>query len=136
MQLLTEPSIVVISVLGLLAFAAASLAATAPAPPARSRPARAAAAAWRVLVPTLVAAALATVQLLPTAVRLAGTSRAEGLAAAEATLWSSPPERLVETAFPRFFGDPSRNRARGCPSAAGCTTSTIPTWCRSIPACW
>jgi hypothetical protein len=108
MQLLNgEPSTVVISGLGLLAFAAASLAGTAPAPPGESRPARAA-AAWRVLVPPLVAAALAAVQLLPTADRLAGTVRSEGLAAEEATLWSSPPERLVETAFPRFFGDPSR----------------------------
>jgi hypothetical protein len=108
MQLLNgEPSTVVISGLGLLAFAAASLGGTAPAPPARSRPARAA-AAWRVLVPPLVAAALAAVQLLPTADRLAGTVRSEGLAAEEATLWSSSPERLVETAFPRFFGDPSR----------------------------
>jgi len=108
MQLLNgEPSTVVISGLGLLAFAAASLGGSAPAPPGGLRPVRIA-AAWRVLVPPLVAAALAAVQLLPTADRLAGTVRFGGLAATEATLWSSPPERVVETAFPRFFGDPSR----------------------------
>jgi len=111
MQLLNgEPSTVVISGLALLAFAAGGLVETAPPLPGRghrARPPRAA-AAWRVLVPPLVAAVLAAVQLLPTADRLAGTVRSEGLAAAEATLWSSPPERLVETAFPRFFGDPSR----------------------------
>jgi hypothetical protein len=108
MQLLNgEPSTVVISGLGLLAFAAASLGGGAPALPGGLPPARAA-AAWRVLVPPLVAAALAAVQLLPTADRLAGTVRFEGLAAAEATLWSSPPERVVETVFPRFFGDPAR----------------------------
>lgn len=110
MQLLTEPTVVVISGLGLLAFAAASLGGSAPASPGGLRAVRPvrAAAAWRVLVPPLVAVALAAVQLLPTADRLADTVRSGGLAAEEATLWSSPPERVVETAFPRFFGDPSR----------------------------
>jgi hypothetical protein len=86
---------------------AAPVASSRSALPARS-PRPAATAAWRVLVPPLVAAALAAVQLLPAAGRLAGTARSGGLAAEEATLWSSPPERLVETVFPRFFGDPSR----------------------------
>ena len=114
MQVLNgEPSTVVISVLALLALAAGSLAEPAPPLPGRDHRARPAgpgraALAWRVLVPPLAAAALAAVQLLPTADRLAGTVRSEGLAAAEATLWSSPPERLIETAFPRLFGDPSR----------------------------
>jgi len=96
MQLLNgEPSTVVVSGLGLLALAAAAL---------PSRPA----AAWRVLVPIVAAVALAAVQLVPTAGRLAGTVRSGGLPAAEATLWSSPPERLAETVFPRVFGDPAR----------------------------
>ncbi len=96
MQLLNgEPSTVLVSGLGLLALAAAAL---------PSRPA----AAWRVLVPVVAAAALAAVQLVPTAGRLAGTVRSGGLPAAEATLWSSPPARLVETVFPRVFGDPAR----------------------------
>jgi hypothetical protein len=120
MQLLNgEPSTVVVSGLGLLAFAAATLAGTSPAPPGGARRGADAgdaatpspsgpAAAWRVLVPPLVAAALTAVQWLPTADRLAGTVRSGGLAAEEATLWSSPPERLVETVFPHFWGDPVR----------------------------
>jgi len=108
MQVLNgEPSTVAIGGLGLLALAATTISGAYPAPPGGRRPA-AATVAWRVLVPPLVAAALAAVQLLPTADRLAGTARSGGLAAEEATLWSSPPERLVETVFPRFFGDPSR----------------------------
>ncbi len=92
MQLLNgEPSTVVVSGLALLALAAG-----------------AGRAAWRVLVPPLVAAALAAVQLLPAAGRLAGTVRSRGLAPQEATFWSSPPERLVELVLPRFFGDPAR----------------------------
>jgi hypothetical protein len=90
-----EPSTVAVSGLGLLALAATAL---------RTRPA----AAWRVLAPLLAAAALAAVQLLPATGRLAGGARARGLEAEEATLWSSPPRRLVETVFPRFFGDPAR----------------------------
>jgi hypothetical protein len=89
-----EPSTVAVSGLALLALAATAL---------RARPA----AAWRVLALPLAAAALAAVQLLPTAGRLAGSDRARGLAAEEATLWSSPQARLVETVFPHFFGDPA-----------------------------
>jgi hypothetical protein len=96
LQLLNgEPSTVMVSGLGLLALAVAAL-------PRRR------AAAWRVLVPPLLAAALAAVQLLPTAGRLAGTVRSRGLAGQEATLWSSPPARLVEVVLPHFFGDPAR----------------------------
>ncbi|MBV8200460.1 MAG: hypothetical protein JOZ15_07530 [Acidobacteria bacterium] len=62
-------------------------------------------------MPPLAAAALAAVQLVPTAGRFASTVRSQGLAAEEATLWSSPPERLVELAFPRFYGDPARQGA-------------------------
>ncbi|HEV3459692.1 MAG TPA: hypothetical protein VHG32_24330 [Thermoanaerobaculia bacterium] len=103
MQLLNgEPSTVMVSGLALLALAAACLQRKAPHFPA---------AAWRVLVPPLAAAALAAVQLVPTAGRLAGSVRSQGLAPEEATLWSSPPERLVELVFPRFFGDPARQGA-------------------------
>ncbi len=91
-----EPSMMTICCIALAALAAAEL---------RRRPA----AACRALVPLLLALALATVQLLPTAVRLAGTSRALGLPAVEAVHWSLPPARLVELALPHFFGDPSRN---------------------------
>jgi hypothetical protein len=100
LQLLNgEPSTVMVSGLGLLALAVAALV---------EEPATAARRLWRVLVPPLAAAALAAVQLLPTAGRLAVTSRSGGLSQAEATKWSAPPERLVELALPRFFGDPTR----------------------------
>ncbi|HYL04873.1 MAG TPA: hypothetical protein VE075_02475 [Thermoanaerobaculia bacterium] len=122
MQLLNgEPSMVVVSGLALLAFAIGSPPHPLdPLPSLRgegdasspSRPGRFfQPAAWRVLVPPLAAVALAAVQLIPTAGRLAGTARAQGLAPEEATLWSSPPERLVELVFPRFFGDPARQGA-------------------------
>jgi hypothetical protein len=90
-----EPSTAAVTGCALLALAGAAW---------RVRPA----AAWRALVPPLAAAALAAVQLLPTAGRLAGSERAKGLPAEEATLWSSAPARLVETVFPHFFGDPAR----------------------------
>ncbi|HSF41502.1 MAG TPA: hypothetical protein VLT87_17010 [Thermoanaerobaculia bacterium] len=94
LQLLNgEPSTVVMSGLGLLALAAARL-----------RPA----AVARVAVPCAVGLALAAVQLLPTLGRLADSPRSGGLSAEQATVWSSPPARLVEIAFPRFFGDPAR----------------------------
>jgi hypothetical protein len=97
LQLLNgEPSMATLSAIGLLAFAAAAL-------PHRR------AAAWRVLVPLLTAALLAAVQLVPTAGRLAGTARGPGLTPREATLWSSPPQRLIELALPHFFGDPMRS---------------------------
>jgi hypothetical protein len=90
-----EPSTVVMSGLGLLALAA-------------SAAGRRAAAALRVPVPVVVAVLLAAVQLLPTQGRLADSPRSGGLKAGEASVWSMPPERLVEIAFPRFFGDPTR----------------------------
>lgn len=64
--------------------------------------------ALRCAVPFVVAVLLAAVQLLPTWGRLADSPRAGGLPAARANIWSSPPARLVELAFPRFFGDPVR----------------------------
>jgi hypothetical protein len=100
LQLLNgEPSTVMVSGLGLLALAVAALV---------EQPAGAARRLWRVLVPPLAAVAIAAVQLVPTAGRLAVTSRSGGLSTAEATKWSAPPERLVELALPRFFGDPTR----------------------------
>jgi hypothetical protein len=121
MQLLNgEPSTVMVSGLALLALAA-DLAITGcrrpranqrvpdtPSPSLRGFPEPRWPTFCRVLVPPLVAAALAAVQLVPTAGRLAGTARLAGLPPEEATLWSSPPERLVELVFPRFFGDPAR----------------------------
>jgi hypothetical protein len=102
LQLLNgEPVTVVVSGLGLLALALARLARRPFAPAALVR-------ALRVAVPVLAAVALAAVQLLPTAQRLADSPRAGGLDAAAANTWSAPPSRLVELAFPRFFGDPAR----------------------------
>lgn len=97
LQLLNgEPSTVVMSGLGLLALAASA---------AGRRPA----AAARLAVPVLVGVALAVVQLLPTWGRLADSPRGGGLAAEHAGVWSTPPARVVEVFFPRFFGDPARN---------------------------
>jgi hypothetical protein len=61
-------------------------------------------------LPVAVAVALAAVQLVPTWGRLADSPRSGGLPRAQATLWSAPPERLVELVFPRFYGDPARDR--------------------------
>ncbi len=81
----------------------------APAPERRSSPA---AAVARTLAPLalagVVALGLAAVQILPTWARLAGSARAGGLPAARAAVWSAPPARLAELAWPRFFGDPAR----------------------------
>jgi hypothetical protein len=97
LQLLNgEPSTVVMSGLGLLALAASA---------AGLRPA----AAARLPVPVVLAAALAAVQLLPTWGRLADSPRRGGLAAEHAAVWSMPPARVAEVFFPRFFGDPARN---------------------------
>jgi hypothetical protein len=98
LQLLNgEPSTVVLSGLALLALAASAV------PAVGWRP-----AALRVLLPFALALALAAVQLVPTAFRLADSPR-HGLSASQATLWSLPPQRLVEIVFPRFFGDPVRD---------------------------
>ncbi|HSK77070.1 MAG TPA: hypothetical protein VLQ45_11470 [Thermoanaerobaculia bacterium] len=98
LQLLAgEPAACVISGLALLGLAVAT---------AGRRP-----AAWGRLAAGLgLAVLLSAVQLLPTLGRLADSPRAGGLPAAQATLWSSPPARLVELAFPRFFGDPARDQ--------------------------
>jgi len=96
LQLLSgEPSPAVISGLALLALTASA---------AFRRPA----AAPRALLPFLFAAALAAAQLLPTLGRLADTPR-KGLPSPVATLWSTPPARLVEIVLPRFYGDPARD---------------------------
>lgn len=72
----------------------------------RGRPAWRPAA--RMLVPLLFGLAVAAVQLVPTLHRLAESPR-KGLAFAAAADWSMPPARLVETVFPRFFGDGARS---------------------------
>lgn len=108
LQLLNgEPVTVVVSGLGLLSLAAARAAKTLRRPLQLSH-------LWtalRVVVPVAAALALAAVQLVPTAQRLADSPRAGGLDAAQAGTWSAPPVRLVELAFPRFFGDPARPQA-------------------------
>jgi hypothetical protein len=88
-----EPSPAVMSCLALLALAAAAAG-------------RRLAAVARVAVTVLFASALAAVQLLPTSIRLAESPRG-ALSPRVATIWSMPPERLVELVFPRFFGDPT-----------------------------
>jgi hypothetical protein len=90
-----EPSTAMMSALSLLALAASA---------GFRRPA----AAGRVLLPFLMALALAAVQLVPTVARLADSPR-HGLPAGYATVWSLPPSRLAEVIFPRFFGDPARS---------------------------
>jgi hypothetical protein len=95
LQLLNgEPSTVVISGLALLALAASA---------AARRPS----VALRTLLPFAFALALAAAQIVPTLARLADSPR-KNLPASQATLWSMPPERLVEIVFPRFFGDPTQ----------------------------
>ena len=89
-----EPSTAMMCALSLLALAAAA---------GFRRPA----AALRVVLPFAMALALAAVQLVPTAARLADSPR-RGLPAGYATVWSLPPSRLAEVIFPRFFGDPAR----------------------------
>jgi hypothetical protein len=103
LQLLNgEPATVVITGLGLVALAADAGAMA----PGRLR------VLPRVLVPLAVALLLAAAQWLPTWGRLAGSPRAGGLEARRATVWSAPPARVVELAFPRFFGDPTRDHEK------------------------
>lgn len=54
----------------------------------------------------LIALGLGAVQLLPAASRVLESPRAGGL---EEEAWSAPPARLVELAFPRYWGDPQRD---------------------------
>jgi hypothetical protein len=93
LQLLNgEPSTVVMSGLALLALAAEAVV---------RRPAT----APRLLLTFLFALSLSAIQILPTLGRLADSPR-KGLDATQATLWSMPPQRLIEVVLPRFFGDP------------------------------
>jgi hypothetical protein len=106
MQLLNgEPSTVMVSGLALLALAASVALDAGQGDAGQGARLR----ALRIALPPLAAAALAAVQLVPTAARLAGTIRSHGLEAQEATLWSARPGRLVEVLFPRFFGDVARH---------------------------
>ncbi len=103
LQLLNgEPATVVITALAALAMTAASLAGA----PGRVR------ILPRLVVIGTVAVLLAAVQWLPTGGRLASSPRAGGLEASRATVWSAPPARLVEIAYPRFFGDPTRDHEK------------------------
>jgi hypothetical protein len=98
-----EPSTVVMSGLGVLALAVSAAGRTA-----KAAPRAVILVIPRAALPVLFAVALAAVQILPTLGRLADSPR-KGLPAWHATLWSMPPERLAEIAFPRFLGDPARN---------------------------
>lgn len=83
----------------------------------------------------LISALLAAVQLVPTLGRLADSPRAHGLQTEAASLWSMPPARAIEIAFPRVFGDSGRDLAglsfgwdlydRGFPYVASLYTSLL-----------
>ncbi len=95
LQLLNgDPTPVALSGLGILGFAVATM-------------------RLRTLLPLPVifgvGLALAAVQWIPTFGRFLESPRAAGLDAARAAVWSSPPTRTVELAFPRLFGDPARD---------------------------
>lgn len=116
LQLLNgEPATVVITGLGVLAMTAAAVFGRGLRSGPGSGPGRfrvLSSALSRMFVPLALAVLLAAVQWLPTAARLAGSPRAGGLEARRATVWSAPPARLLELAFPRFFGDPTRDHEK------------------------
>lgn len=104
LQLLNgEPSTVLMSGLALLGLTVSAAFTRQEPLPAGERARR----ALRVLVPFAFALALAAVQLLPTLGRLVDSPR-RALEPRQATLWSLPPQRLVEIVFPRFYGEPAR----------------------------
>lgn len=90
-----DPSGAVVVGCGILAFST---------PTALHRPRR------LVRLPALFAVTLllAAIQWLPTWQRLADSPRSGPLPIETATRWSTPPLRLIEVAFPRLWGDPSR----------------------------
>ncbi len=90
-----DPAMLLMTALALAAFLASA--------PRRTRER----AGWLAAAAAL-ALGLAAVQLLPALRRLAETARAPGLGFEQATRWSLPWGRLVELAFPRFFGDLAR----------------------------
>lgn len=67
-----------------------------------------AAVRWRGALAAGLGLALAALALVPAYARLRQTVRGPGLLFEKATEWSLPPQRLIETVFPRFFGDPAR----------------------------
>lgn len=69
---------------------------------------RALAALPRVAAGTALALALAAIQLVPAAARLADSERGRGLDWEVASSWSMPLPRLLELVAPRLFGDPAR----------------------------
>ena len=70
--------------------------------------AAAARAVGRLAFSLVLVLGLAAVQLVPTWKRLADSPRAGGVELSRATVWSVAPVRLVELAWPRFFGNPTR----------------------------
>jgi hypothetical protein len=104
LQLLSgEPAAAVVSGIALLSLAAAPLLSLG----SRGERGR---IALRLAALFALALLLAAVQVLPTLGRLPDSPRRGGLTAAASTTWSSPPARLVEIAFPHFFGDPARDQ--------------------------
>ena len=61
---------------------------------------------------TSLALTLAAVQVVPTFLRARDSARAAGLGERESAVWSTQPIRLVETVFPRLYGDPTREIGR------------------------
>jgi len=97
LQLLAgEPVAVLISGGALVCLAASTLRAT----PGRL---------FRLVPIAILAAGVASVQLLSTADRIQGSSRADGVQYEMATTWSAPPLRLIDIALPRLWGDPNRD---------------------------
>ena len=64
-------------------------------------------AAARLGAGALLGCGLALVQILPAREMLAESSRAGGIPYADASVWSIPPVRLLETVVPSLYGDPT-----------------------------
>ncbi len=64
---------------------------------------------WRRLAAVAgLATLVGAIQLFPTLDRVASSARGRGLSSEEALAWSFPPPRIAEMAYPRFFGDTTR----------------------------
>lgn len=67
-------------------------------------------AAARLGAGALLGCGLALVQILPAREMIAESSRAGGIPYADASIWSVPPVRLLETVVPSLYGDPTALR--------------------------
>ncbi len=114
LQLLAgEPVTVFLSGLTLAALAVDTLRTRSPDTPALSTSALRATRAVlvRLVSVALLAALLAGIQLVPTALRLTETARSDPAFVAEAGTWSMAPARLAEVFWPHVHGDPNRAEA-------------------------